>query len=142
MFVSFPQFIGGTKDHVVLGILWWPRNDVENVWPDNSFSPLPFFVLRGIMYMLYFVVRLEFSIKCGFPWFCCFISLWHWGSSVTPPNLNFTIYKMGMIWLVLMLSLKLKNIYKETSRDFPGSPMVRNPRFHCWEQGLDSWSGN
>ena len=25
---------------------------------------------------------------------------------------------------------------------FPGSPVVRAPRFHCWGHGFDPWSGN
>ena len=26
--------------------------------------------------------------------------------------------------------------------EFPGGPVVRTPRFHCHEPGLDPWSGN
>ena len=26
--------------------------------------------------------------------------------------------------------------------EFPGSPVVRTPRFHCWGPGFDPWSGN
>ena len=27
-------------------------------------------------------------------------------------------------------------------RDFPGSPVVRTPSFHCWGPGFNLWSGN
>ena len=26
--------------------------------------------------------------------------------------------------------------------DFPGSPVVKTPRFHCREHGFDPWLGN
>ena len=25
--------------------------------------------------------------------------------------------------------------------DFPGGPVVKTPRFHCWGHGFDPWSG-
>ena len=27
-------------------------------------------------------------------------------------------------------------------RQFPGGPVVRTPRFHCWGPGFDPWSEN
>ena len=34
-----------------------------------------------------------------------------------------------------------KVIKKMQTKDFPGSPGVRSPRFHCRERGFDPWSG-
>ena len=31
---------------------------------------------------------------------------------------------------------------KEEKRDFPGTPVVKTPRFHCRGHGFDPWSGN
>ena len=31
---------------------------------------------------------------------------------------------------------------KGIPRDFPGSPMVKTPCFHCREPEFDTWSGN
>ena len=28
------------------------------------------------------------------------------------------------------------------NRDFPGSPVVKTPRFHCGGDGFDPWLGN
>ena len=34
------------------------------------------------------------------------------------------------------------DVFKFTSWEFPGGPVVRTPHFHCRGHGLHSWSGN
>lgn len=107
-------------DHVGLGSAF--HDDPEGMWKvsltwqlvlNTSFPPHPPrpFLCRGIMYMLCFIVRMDFSIKYGFQCFAI-LSLGHWESSLTPLNLNFTNYKKRIIPLLSVSSLKLnENIW-------------------------------
>ena len=48
-----------------------------------------------------------------------------------------------------LILLDFKTYYKANRKskqygtgEFPGSPVVRTPRFHCRRHGFDPWSGN
>ena len=38
--------------------------------------------------------------------------------------------------------LELQKKKKNRCREFPGGPVVRTPRFHCWGAGFNLWSGD
>ena len=50
----------------------------------------------------------------------------------------------GKPWYLLLdFAVNLKLLQKIVcSEDFPGSPVVKTPRFHCRGHGFDPWSGN
>ena len=35
-----------------------------------------------------------------------------------------------------------KDVKLKISRDFPGGPVIKTPRFHCRGHRFDPWSGN
>ena len=52
---------------------------------------------------------------------------------------NYTSQPSGIYFRYARLVQHLKiNLH----RDFPGSPVVKTPHFHCRGHGFDPWSGN
>jgi len=67
-------------------------------------------------------------------------------SGIQAVNFEYSSYiRFKLHALVEVLQLRSKGIFCLNGNhfgDFPGSPVVRAPCFHCRRHGFDPWSGN
>ena len=60
---------------------------------------------------------------------------WYWTGHFTSLGLSFSTYKMEIIISTSPISLDSCPVKITWNKEFPGSPVVRTQRFHCWGPG-------